>query len=216
MFNGSFWHSHRDLIRTVTVGSGVTSIGNGAFSECSSLTSITLPANMTSIGDEVFAECSMLTSITLPAGLTSIGKKAFYGCSSLKDVYFGGTETQRNEREDSGWSTEENDALFSAAWHYGTAIPSYDCILPASLTAIESDAMASCAFEAVYIPVGVTAIGARAFAGSPNLEYVYIPASVTLIAANAFDQVTGLTIIGKSGSAAQTFANAQGYTFIVG
>ena len=35
----------------------VTSIGNGAFSYCSYLTSVTIPNSVTSIGDEAFSGC---------------------------------------------------------------------------------------------------------------------------------------------------------------
>ncbi len=41
-----------------------TSIGDFAFSHCSSLTSITIPNSVTSIGDSAFEDCSGLTSIT--------------------------------------------------------------------------------------------------------------------------------------------------------
>ena len=81
------WYSLRSSIKTVVIGSGVTSIGNIAFSGCSSLTGITIPDSVTSIGIYAFSGCSSLTSITIPDSVTSIGNSAFYNCSSLTDVY---------------------------------------------------------------------------------------------------------------------------------
>ena len=37
--------------------------------------------NVTSIGDYAFEECSSLTSITIPNSVTSIESSAFYGCN---------------------------------------------------------------------------------------------------------------------------------------
>ena len=68
------------------VPDGVTSIGNYAFSECSSITSVTLPAGLTSIEYNAFQWCESLTSITLPESLTSIGYMVFAGCTSLSMV----------------------------------------------------------------------------------------------------------------------------------
>ncbi len=68
------------------IPNSVTSIGNSAFSGCSSLTSITIPNSVTSIGDDSFSECSSLTSVTIPNSITSIGKRAFQYCSSLTSI----------------------------------------------------------------------------------------------------------------------------------
>ena len=64
----------------------VTSIGNGAFSGCSGLTSVTIGNSVTSIGDYAFYYCPGLTSVTIPNSVTSIGDWAFYGCTGLTSV----------------------------------------------------------------------------------------------------------------------------------
>ena len=68
-------------VKTVVIEDGVTSIGNYAFSDCSSLTSITIPDSVTSIGNFAFEACNSLSSITLSNNITSIGNWAFHGCS---------------------------------------------------------------------------------------------------------------------------------------
>lgn len=62
-------------------------IGNYAFGGCSGLTSLTLPTGITSIGYGAFIGCSGLTSLTLPDGITKIGSSAFSGCSGLTSIY---------------------------------------------------------------------------------------------------------------------------------
>ena len=74
---------------TVTYGGktySVTSIGDGAFYGCSSLTSVTIPNSVTRIGYRAFFDCSGLTSVTIPNSVTSIERETFDGCSSLTSV----------------------------------------------------------------------------------------------------------------------------------
>ena len=51
----------------VEIGSDVTDIGEGAFYNCSGLTSVTIPDSVTSIGSDAFYDCSGLTSVTITA-----------------------------------------------------------------------------------------------------------------------------------------------------
>lgn len=66
--------------KTYDIPSSVTSIGDWAFYDCSSLTSINIPNSVTSIGTFAFYGCSALTSITIPNSVTSIGSYAFGNC----------------------------------------------------------------------------------------------------------------------------------------
>ncbi|MDB4666381.1 leucine-rich repeat domain-containing protein [Akkermansiaceae bacterium] len=66
-------------------GNPVTSIGDGAFGNCFTLTNITLPDSVVSIGDYAIAGCFSLASITIGDGVISIGESAFRG-SRLKSI----------------------------------------------------------------------------------------------------------------------------------
>ncbi len=79
--------------QNTTIPNSVTSIGDGAFSGCTRLTSVTIPNSVTSIGDEAFYDCISLTSIEIPNSVTSIGLVAFYECSSLTSVTIGNSIT---------------------------------------------------------------------------------------------------------------------------
>ena len=74
------WWKYMFSITKVIIESGVTSIGDYAFSICEELTSITIPNSVTSIGGRAFYGCSGLTSIEIPNSVTSIGDDAFKNC----------------------------------------------------------------------------------------------------------------------------------------
>lgn len=64
----------------------VTSIGEYAFSSCTSVQEIKIPSNMEEIGEYAFAGCTSITEITLPEGVVSVGERAFSWCSSLSTI----------------------------------------------------------------------------------------------------------------------------------
>jgi hypothetical protein len=58
--------------------------------------SYTIPDSVTSIGDEAFGDCTSLSSVTIPDSVTSIGSLEFYFCVSLTAVYFQGNSPTPN------------------------------------------------------------------------------------------------------------------------
>ena len=73
-------------VKNVILSDSVTSIGERAFYNCTSLTSVTIGNSVTSIGYEAFYGCTSLTSVTIGSSVTSIGYYAFDGCTSLTCV----------------------------------------------------------------------------------------------------------------------------------
>ena len=135
----------RTDIKSVVIGSGVTSIGSTAFYECDNLTSVTIPNSVTSIGVGVFVHCSSLARITIPSSITSIDKGAFFGCTSLKSVTIPGSVTSIGEQAFLG--------CFSL-----TSI-----IIPNSVNSIGELAFYDCyRLTSVTIPQSVTQIGKEA------------------------------------------------------
>lgn len=62
------WDSLRESIKKVVIESGVTTIGERAFSWCKNLTSVTIPESVTMIGDWAFRWCESLKEIHYPSG----------------------------------------------------------------------------------------------------------------------------------------------------
>ena len=84
--DGSQLISYMGKGSSVTIPDCVRSIGDSAFSWCTSLETLNLPAGLTSIGDSAFLKCNFLKTLNLPAGLKSIGNRAFSRCNSLKTL----------------------------------------------------------------------------------------------------------------------------------
>ena len=80
------WYDSTSAITRISVGEGITSIGDLAFYGCGRVTAVTLPATVTSIGDRAFKDCMALTGLRLPSGLTDIGEAAFESCEKLTGI----------------------------------------------------------------------------------------------------------------------------------
>lgn len=68
-------------IQSVSLPSSITTIGDGAFQNCTNLNSVKLPNRLTEIQNNAFGNCQGLTGIILPNTLVEIRGGAFGGAS---------------------------------------------------------------------------------------------------------------------------------------
>ena len=202
----NFFHSTGNCLietasRTMIVGcyssvipsdGSVTSIGNSAFSGCTSLKSISIPDSVTSIGESAFYSCYDLASVTFGNNLESIGEWAFARCKSLKSISIPDSVT----------------SIGGGAFSGCTSLKSLS--IPDSVTSIGYDAFSGCSdLASVTFGNNVTSIGNYAFSGCTTLKSISIPASVTSIGSSLFADCSGLESItvSKDNTAYQGIAN---------
>lgn len=96
------WENAKDVIRSIVIEDGITSVGNMAFMNYPSVAGLKLPNSLETIGSNAFTGCDQLakvewgtglkevgiaafsecpiTEVVLPEGLTTLETQAFYGC----------------------------------------------------------------------------------------------------------------------------------------
>lgn len=193
-----------ESVKRVVLGDSVVSIGEEAFSECSSLTSVHIPSSVSSIDYDAFYNCTSLTSVNIPEGIT-IGDCAFQGCSSLTSVYIPNSFNSIGDGVFSECTSltsinipEGVTSIWSNAFSGCSSLTSIH--IPEGVTTIEDGVFKNCtSLTSVYIPEGVTTIGDTTYEGvfenCTSLTSVYIPRSVTSIGRNAFKGCSSLTSI---------------------
>ncbi len=67
-------------------GLPVTEIAEGAFRDCTELTSVTVPESVTVIGEQAFFGCTGLEQIDLNCPVKVLPERVFAGCSALKRI----------------------------------------------------------------------------------------------------------------------------------
>ena len=170
----------------------VTSIGDSAFSDCSSLFDIVIPDSVNSIGNDAFWCCSSLRSVVISDSVTSIGGGAFLGCSDLADIVIPNSVTNIRDWAFFGCSSLSDIVIPDSVTSIGNRAFAYckslrSVVIPDSVTNIDAWAFSDCeSLRSVVISDGVTSIGESAFSGCSSLSDIVIPDSVTSIGDGAF------------------------------
>ena len=218
------------LVTSITIPSGVTSIGEEAFWYCSALETVTFGDNsqLASIGSSAFYFCLNLTSIEIPSSVTSIGEDAFYNCGDLEKV---------NITDIDAWAMIDfgnNNPLYDGVGLYlngelvtevtlttatkitDRAFFGYDLLtsitIPSSVTSLGEYAFSGCsALETVSFEDNsqLESIGERTFSYCSNLTSIEIPSSVTSIGSSAFSGTPWLTNLQNTSYGIATASDGQ-------
>ena len=179
-------------IESYIIPDSVTSIGDYAFSRCSSQSNIVISNSVTNIGKCAFYLCRSLSNIVVPNSVISIGDCAFSGCSSLSNIVIPDSVTHIGNGAFSGCSSLSNIVIPDSVIDIGNDAFS-DCsflsniVIPDSVTDIGNDAFSHCSsLSNIVIPNSVISIGNRAFWDCSSLSNIVIPDSVTDIGNGVF------------------------------
>ena len=213
-------------IEKIILPSTLTTIGQYAFYDCTSLQTVTFEkgSRLKTIEESAFEDCTELTSIEIPASVETIEDSAFKGCSKLATVTF-----EKGSQLKAIWGGYyAYSTRYSAySYYYGafsdcTALTSIE--IPASVETIKSTAFQGCSSLAtVTFEKGskLKTIGGSyasydayyygAFSDCTALTSIEIPASVETIEAAAFMRCSKLaTVTFEKGSKLKTI---DGYAF---
>lgn len=187
------WGEFLEQIETITISSGITTIGNNAFSNCVRLTNINIPDGLRRIGESSFLACISLPSIILPPSLREIGDGAFESCEKLETVSLPASGLEIIEP----FAFTECRALANleipktvttiGRWAFSGCISIPKIVIPSTVRSIGDNAFSSnTALQELTLSEGLETIEEAAFSACENLPEVLIPASVKEIGGGVF------------------------------
>lgn len=188
-------------IVSVVIPASVTTFGEDIFAYCENLESVIFLGDISSVPEGMFRGCSSLTRIQIPDSVTSIGDYAFYGTAlqslgvgrnveSIGDYAFYGNENlssltfASNARLTSiGVSAFENNISLSQV------------SLPDSLISLGESAFEGCELlRSIYVSAALEEMGDYAFANNDGLTSVTFGDGAKVVGNYAFAITDGTTI----------------------
>ena len=151
----------------ITLIEGTRYIDDGAFYQCSKVTSIYFPAGVEGVGDYAFQGCSLLEKVVLPSSLKEIGYAAFRDCTSLVAIEVNATNL--NYASFDGVLFDKNmRTLLQCPGGKDGAFS-----IPSGVTTIEDYGLYRCNLTSVIVPSSVSSIHYRSFDNMMSLTTLH-------------------------------------------
>ncbi len=181
--NESPWYKYRDAITSVTIGEGITSIGENALYGCTSAKNLSLSSTVTDINEYVYnyPNCNNLSSIYVSAANSVF--------SSSDGVLFdkNGSTLLHYPESKSGDYSIPSTVYTIAEGAFRNSYNLTNIYIPNTITKINPQEFWECRnLQSINLPDSIVSIGDLAFGCCVKLSEVYIPYSVTSVGYMAF------------------------------
>ncbi len=245
-----WYSSYASTITSVVISGYVSHIGNAAFNSLTNLKSVSIntDSKKLTIGTGAFTGCTALTSITIPENVTSIGGGAFAKCSSLSTVNFNASKCETmgtltspvfyqspvttinfgsNVKYIPNYAFRQSSSFISPAtitipesvYYIGEYTFAYNVSLetvnlPDKLTSLPQYMFYGCnALTKINTPKLLNTLGNYVFYNCSSLAAIDLPATVSNIGYGVFEGCSALKITTTSGSYAEAVAKEYGIPY---
>ena len=170
---------------------------------------------VTSIGGGAFYECSSLTSITIPNSVTKIETGAFGRCVNLGSVNFSGTLDQWCNINFMWPSGGSNPMLYAKHLYINGVELKGEVIIPEGITELQGTFIGCTEITRVVLPSTLTRLGDWVFGYCTGLTSITIPKTVTMLNFGVFGGCSSLLTINYEGTQSEWEAITKEYKWNV-
>ena len=183
---GAYTATADTKVKKAVIGDGITEIYGAAFAY-SSLSTIEIPKTLVKLNNAAFNRASRLETVNITGEAENPGVVNLKYITSIPNNIFGGENRVKEYILNPDYAGVLGNETFSK----------------------------NLKLKEIKIPAGVTSLGTKIFTGSTNLAHLTILGKETVLTEDTFGGLTKYPrIVGYLGSAAETFAKENGYTFI--